>query len=193
MALLSFATTSSHQLLDRDGDPAALPWHQPRPVHPLLPVSCVAVRMPGEDHAPQVLSLCSQEWSDPSRGPQSELAFRKPFGLCCFMCSWWYWLPVLMSVMVSVVQMLLVGTGFTQQTEEQYFQFLAKFEIALPVANNRWSSVCVIIDTQSIQILTFFTLFIVCVCVWLYSLHKYTHYHPFRKASCFVFCCIWHH
>lgn len=33
--------------------------------------------------------------------------------------------------------MLLVGTGFTQQTEEQYFQFLAKFEIALPVANNR--------------------------------------------------------
>lgn len=35
------------------------------------------------------------------------------------------------------VQMLLVGTGFTEQTEEQYFQFLAKFEIALPVANNR--------------------------------------------------------
>lgn len=34
-------------------------------------------------------------------------------------------------------QMLLVGTGFTDQTEEQYFQFLAKFEIALPVANNR--------------------------------------------------------
>ncbi|MEQ2174889.1 hypothetical protein GOODEAATRI_012359, partial [Goodea atripinnis] len=31
---------------------------------------------------------------------------------------------------------LLVGTGFTQETEEQYFQFLAKFEIALPVANN---------------------------------------------------------
>ncbi|KAJ0056500.1 hypothetical protein NL108_008347, partial [Boleophthalmus pectinirostris] len=31
---------------------------------------------------------------------------------------------------------LLVGTGFTQQTEEQYFQFLAKFEIALPVAKN---------------------------------------------------------
>lgn len=34
--------------------------------------------------------------------------------------------------------MLLVGTGFTEQTEEQYFQFLAKFEIALPVANNRY-------------------------------------------------------
>ncbi|XP_034640793.1 leucine-rich repeat serine/threonine-protein kinase 1 [Trachemys scripta elegans] len=34
-------------------------------------------------------------------------------------------------------RMLLVGTGFTEQTEEQYFQFLAKFEIALPVANNR--------------------------------------------------------
>uniref|UniRef100_A0A3Q0QPY8 non-specific serine/threonine protein kinase n=1 Tax=Amphilophus citrinellus TaxID=61819 RepID=A0A3Q0QPY8_AMPCI len=36
------------------------------------------------------------------------------------------------------LRMLLVGTGFTQQTEEQYFQFLAKFEIALPVANNRY-------------------------------------------------------
>lgn len=35
------------------------------------------------------------------------------------------------------LRMLLVGTGFTEQTEEQYFQFLAKFEIALPVANNR--------------------------------------------------------
>uniref|UniRef100_A0A8C1Z9B7 non-specific serine/threonine protein kinase n=1 Tax=Cyprinus carpio TaxID=7962 RepID=A0A8C1Z9B7_CYPCA len=34
------------------------------------------------------------------------------------------------------LRMLLVGTGFTQQTEEQYFQFLAKFEIALPVASN---------------------------------------------------------
>ncbi|KAK5935940.1 hypothetical protein CgunFtcFv8_021250 [Champsocephalus gunnari] len=34
------------------------------------------------------------------------------------------------------LRMLLVGTGFTEQTEEQYFQFLAKFEIALPVANN---------------------------------------------------------
>lgn len=36
------------------------------------------------------------------------------------------------------LRMLLVGTGFTEQTEEQYFQFLAKFEIALPVANNRY-------------------------------------------------------
>ncbi|XP_069481127.1 leucine-rich repeat serine/threonine-protein kinase 1 isoform X2 [Ambystoma mexicanum] len=36
------------------------------------------------------------------------------------------------------LRMLLVGTGFTDQTEEQYFQFLAKFEIALPVANNRY-------------------------------------------------------
>lgn len=35
------------------------------------------------------------------------------------------------------LRMLLVGTGFTRQTEEQYFQFLAKFEIALPVANDR--------------------------------------------------------
>uniref|UniRef100_A0A9J7ZR12 non-specific serine/threonine protein kinase n=1 Tax=Cyprinus carpio carpio TaxID=630221 RepID=A0A9J7ZR12_CYPCA len=34
------------------------------------------------------------------------------------------------------LRMLLVGTGFTQQTEEQYFQFLAKFEIALPVASS---------------------------------------------------------
>lgn len=34
-------------------------------------------------------------------------------------------------------QKRLVETGFTQQNEEQYFQFLAKFEIALPVANDR--------------------------------------------------------
>lgn len=67
-----FATTSSHQLLNRDRDSAALPWHQPWPVYPLLPVSCMAVRMPGEDHAPQVLSLCSQKWSDPCWRPQGE-------------------------------------------------------------------------------------------------------------------------
>lgn len=36
------------------------------------------------------------------------------------------------------LRMLLVGTGFTQQTEEQYFQFLTKFEIALPVASNSY-------------------------------------------------------
>ncbi|XP_068169115.1 leucine-rich repeat serine/threonine-protein kinase 1 isoform X2 [Antennarius striatus] len=36
------------------------------------------------------------------------------------------------------LRMLLVGTGFTQQTEEQYFQFLAKFEIALPVATSSY-------------------------------------------------------
>ncbi|XP_028999543.1 leucine-rich repeat serine/threonine-protein kinase 1 isoform X2 [Betta splendens] len=36
------------------------------------------------------------------------------------------------------LRMLLVGTGFTTHTEEQYFQFLAKFEIALPVANNSY-------------------------------------------------------
>ncbi|XP_074090333.1 leucine-rich repeat serine/threonine-protein kinase 1 isoform X1 [Macrotis lagotis] len=36
------------------------------------------------------------------------------------------------------LRMLLVGTGFTEQTEEQYFQFLAKFEIALPVANDSY-------------------------------------------------------
>lgn len=35
------------------------------------------------------------------------------------------------------LRMLLVGTGFTEETEEQYFQFLAKFEIALPVASDR--------------------------------------------------------
>lgn len=36
------------------------------------------------------------------------------------------------------LRLLLVGTGFTQQTEEQYFQFLAKFEIALPVAHDSY-------------------------------------------------------
>lgn len=36
------------------------------------------------------------------------------------------------------LRQLLVGTGFTQQTEEQCFQFLAKFEIALPVANDSY-------------------------------------------------------
>ncbi|XP_074480599.1 leucine-rich repeat serine/threonine-protein kinase 1 isoform X2 [Sebastes fasciatus] len=36
------------------------------------------------------------------------------------------------------LRMLMVGTGFTQQTEEQYFQFLAKFEIALPVASKSY-------------------------------------------------------
>ncbi|XP_066557623.1 leucine-rich repeat serine/threonine-protein kinase 1 isoform X2 [Amia ocellicauda] len=36
------------------------------------------------------------------------------------------------------LRMLLVGTGFTEQNEEQYFQFLAKFEIALPVASDSY-------------------------------------------------------
>ncbi|XP_051920210.1 leucine-rich repeat serine/threonine-protein kinase 1 [Hippocampus zosterae] len=36
------------------------------------------------------------------------------------------------------LRMLLVETGFTRDTEEQYFQFLAKFEIALPVANDSY-------------------------------------------------------
>nr|XP_020479276.1 leucine-rich repeat serine/threonine-protein kinase 1 [Monopterus albus] len=36
------------------------------------------------------------------------------------------------------LRMLFIGSGLTQQTEEQYFQFLAKFEIALPVANNSY-------------------------------------------------------
>ncbi|OWK08814.1 LRRK1 [Cervus elaphus hippelaphus] len=36
------------------------------------------------------------------------------------------------------LRLLLLGTGFTKQTEEQYFQFLAKFEIALPVANDSY-------------------------------------------------------
>ncbi|KAM4592288.1 leucine-rich repeat serine/threonine-protein kinase 1 isoform 1-T1 [Odontesthes bonariensis] len=41
-------------------------------------------------------------------------------------------------IQAEELRMLLVGTGFTQQTEEQYFQFLAKFEIALPVASNSY-------------------------------------------------------
>ncbi|XP_014858767.1 PREDICTED: leucine-rich repeat serine/threonine-protein kinase 1 [Poecilia mexicana] len=41
-------------------------------------------------------------------------------------------------IKVEDLRKLLAGTGFTQETEEQYFQFLAKFEIALPVANDRY-------------------------------------------------------
>uniref|UniRef100_A0A3P8RJX0 non-specific serine/threonine protein kinase n=1 Tax=Amphiprion percula TaxID=161767 RepID=A0A3P8RJX0_AMPPE len=41
-------------------------------------------------------------------------------------------------IRASDLRMLLVGTGITQETEEQYFQFLAKFEIALPVANDSY-------------------------------------------------------
>ncbi|XP_051896567.1 leucine-rich repeat serine/threonine-protein kinase 1 isoform X2 [Pristis pectinata] len=41
-------------------------------------------------------------------------------------------------IQVSELRKLLDGTGFTKQTEEQYFQFLAKFEIALPIANNSY-------------------------------------------------------
>ncbi|XP_059808596.1 leucine-rich repeat serine/threonine-protein kinase 1 isoform X2 [Hypanus sabinus] len=41
-------------------------------------------------------------------------------------------------IQVSDLRKLLDGTGFTEQTEEQYFQFLAKFEIALPIANNSY-------------------------------------------------------
>ncbi|XP_067873774.1 leucine-rich repeat serine/threonine-protein kinase 1 isoform X2 [Heterodontus francisci] len=41
-------------------------------------------------------------------------------------------------IQVTELRTLLVGTGFTEQTEEQYFQFLAKFEIALPIANNSY-------------------------------------------------------
>uniref|UniRef100_A0A3B5BEW0 non-specific serine/threonine protein kinase n=1 Tax=Stegastes partitus TaxID=144197 RepID=A0A3B5BEW0_9TELE len=41
-------------------------------------------------------------------------------------------------IQAADLRMLLVGTGITQETEEQYFQFLAKFEIALPVANNSY-------------------------------------------------------
>lgn len=91
----------------------------------------MAVRVSGEDHAPQILSLCRQEWSDPCRRPEGEKQLELENGTE----------PVdefiFISVIMSVVQMLLVGTGFTPQTEEQYFQFLAKFEIALPVASNR--------------------------------------------------------
>lgn len=71
-----FLSASSHQLPDRDGDPAALPWHQPRPADPLFLVSCVAVWMSGEDHASQVLSLPGKEWGDQSWGPQGELRSR---------------------------------------------------------------------------------------------------------------------
>ncbi|GCB63678.1 hypothetical protein scyTo_0014663, partial [Scyliorhinus torazame] len=41
-------------------------------------------------------------------------------------------------IQVTELRSLLVGTGFTEQTEEQYFQFLAKFEIALPITNNSY-------------------------------------------------------
>ncbi|XP_067827754.1 leucine-rich repeat serine/threonine-protein kinase 1 [Heptranchias perlo] len=41
-------------------------------------------------------------------------------------------------IQVAELRTLLVGTGFTEQNEEQYFQFLAKFEIALPVAKNSY-------------------------------------------------------
>ncbi|XP_078386621.1 leucine-rich repeat serine/threonine-protein kinase 1 [Cetorhinus maximus] len=41
-------------------------------------------------------------------------------------------------IQVTELRALLVGTGFTEQTEEQYFQFLAKFEIALPITNNSY-------------------------------------------------------
>ncbi|XP_038162764.1 leucine-rich repeat serine/threonine-protein kinase 1 isoform X2 [Cyprinodon tularosa] len=41
-------------------------------------------------------------------------------------------------IQTEQLRKLLEGTGFTRETEEQYFQFLAKFEIALPVANNRY-------------------------------------------------------
>ncbi|XP_041840522.1 leucine-rich repeat serine/threonine-protein kinase 1 isoform X2 [Melanotaenia boesemani] len=41
-------------------------------------------------------------------------------------------------IQAEELRALLVGTGFTQQTEEQYFQFLAKFEIALPVADSSY-------------------------------------------------------
>ncbi|XP_069767547.1 leucine-rich repeat serine/threonine-protein kinase 1 isoform X4 [Narcine bancroftii] len=39
---------------------------------------------------------------------------------------------------VSELSKLLKGTGFTKQTEEQYLQFLAKFEIALPIASHSY-------------------------------------------------------
>nr|XP_014340568.1 PREDICTED: leucine-rich repeat serine/threonine-protein kinase 1 [Latimeria chalumnae] len=41
-------------------------------------------------------------------------------------------------IKASDLRMLLVGTGFTEKTEEQYFQFLAKFDVALPVGNNSY-------------------------------------------------------
>lgn len=81
-----FLPASSHQLPDRDGDPAALPWHQPRPEDPLFLVSCVAVRMSGEDHASQVLSLPGKERGDQSRGPQGELRSRT-FSLAGSSCT----------------------------------------------------------------------------------------------------------
>ncbi|XP_057705282.1 leucine-rich repeat serine/threonine-protein kinase 1 isoform X2 [Corythoichthys intestinalis] len=36
------------------------------------------------------------------------------------------------------LRILLVGTGLTRDSEEQFFQFLAKFEIALPVADDSY-------------------------------------------------------
>ncbi|XP_032906424.1 leucine-rich repeat serine/threonine-protein kinase 1 [Amblyraja radiata] len=41
-------------------------------------------------------------------------------------------------IRLTELRKLLLGTGFTQQTEEQYLQFLAKFEIALPIANDSY-------------------------------------------------------
>lgn len=40
-------------------------------------------------------------------------------------------------IRAEALRRLLAGAGVTQQTEEQYLQFLAKFEIALPVADDR--------------------------------------------------------
>ncbi|KAM4596959.1 leucine-rich repeat serine/threonine-protein kinase 1 [Fundulus diaphanus] len=41
-------------------------------------------------------------------------------------------------IQAEALSKLLDGTGFTEETKEQYFQFLAKFEIALPVANHSY-------------------------------------------------------
>lgn len=60
---LLFPATISHQLFDWDWIPAALPWHQPWPVYPLLPLPSLVVWMPAEDHAPQIIAHCGQKWS----------------------------------------------------------------------------------------------------------------------------------
>ena len=72
-----------------------------------------------------------------SRGPPA--SFGSSVFICCFFLPFVCVETVPSMFYVVFVQMLLVGTGFTEQTEEQYFQFLSKFEIALPVASNRCS------------------------------------------------------
>ena len=118
-------------------------------MYAVLPVPGVAVGVPAEDYPPQVVTLGGEERRDLCRRPPGNGDMRslnrgikscEPFfGSGIFVLSFFLVSMEIDALMfrVSFVQMLLVGTGFTEQTEEQYFQFLSKFEIALPVASNR--------------------------------------------------------